>query len=90
MIHVFISVFRQERKNSSITLFNGQNRTKLENRENTDLLGNRVKMAVFDIQNIKVRSFFKDINLTFCSHVRLTELFHVHSGLKQSKMFYIF
>ena len=59
VINILGQFFVKNMKNVPRTLLNGQNRTKFENQENTEIAGNSVKMAVLDLQNTKSPSFFK-------------------------------
>ena len=77
VIHVFRSVFHQDREKMTLVHFlNGQNRPKFENGENTEIPGDSMKIAVFDLQNANTYSvIFQDIYLKFCTHVHRTGLF---------------
>ena len=58
---------------------NGPNGTKIENRENTEILVITVKMAVFELQSTKTCSFVK-ISTWNLTYIDLTGFFHLYFG----------
>ena len=61
--------------------WNGPNRTKIENQENTEIPGKSVKMVIFDLYNAKARSFSKYLLYILYLHIiHPTGFFHIYSG----------
>ena len=78
----FVSCSSRTRKISLEHFLNRSKPANFENREYVENAGNSVKMTVFDLQNIKTRSFFK-MYLKFCTHIHLTSFFHIYSVKKK-------
>ena len=83
VIHFLGQFFVKNAKNDPRTFLNGPNRTNFGNRENTENAENSEKNGLFYLQNNESRNsvIFLDIYLKFCTHMHLTEFFHVYSGL---------
>ena len=87
MIHVLGSDFRQERKNAPTTLFERANSDKIENRKNTEILLNSIKVGFLNIQNGKTQLFFLNIDLKFCTHSSASVFIHIFRVFEESKIF---
>ena len=82
VIHFLGQFFVKNAKNDPRTFLNGPNRTNFGNRENTENAENSEKNCLFYLQNTESRNsvIFLDIYLKFCTHMHLTEFFHMYSG----------
>ena len=63
---------------------------KVGNPENAENTGDSVKSGHFDIQNIKIRTFYKDIYLKFYICIDKTVLFHIFIFLNSEAFFEYF
>ena len=77
--------FVQNAKNEHF--LNGSNWTNFENRENAEIAGNSVKMALFDLQNTKTRPFFQDAYMKLCTHKHLPGFFDTYFGFRKFRKF---
>ena len=55
----WVSFSSRTRKMTLKHFFKGPNRENFEKRKNVEIVGNSVKMTVFDLQNAKARAFFE-------------------------------
>ena len=58
---------------------NRPNQTDYENRENAEIAGNSVKNGNFRTSKHDNSVTFQDMYLIFCTHVHLTQFFHIYS-----------
>ena len=78
--YMFLGLFCQEREMTIEHFLNGPSRTQFENRENPEIVGNRMKSGLFRSSKHQKYVNFQDLCMTFCVHIHLPEFFRIFFG----------